>query len=83
MPIIVFVIVVALAYIVLKQTPFGRQIYAIGNDPEVARKAGLPVKRTLASVYMIASVCAALGGFILISQIAGSTNPLVKGKNLT
>jgi ribose transport system permease protein len=69
MPIIVFVIVVVTAYVILKQTPFGRQIYAIGNDPEVARKAGLPVKRTLASVYMISSLCAALGGFILISQI--------------
>ena len=29
------------AWLVLHQTPFGRQVYAVGGDPEAARKAGM------------------------------------------
>jgi ribose transport system permease protein len=80
MPIIVFALIVLLAYLVLRRTPFGRQVYAIGNDPEVARKAGLPVKRNVAAVYIICSLCAALGGFILISQIGRLDQGFGKGR---
>jgi ribose transport system permease protein len=69
MPIVVFVIVIVLAFIVLTRTPLGRQIYAVGNDVEVAKKAGLSTDRVTALVYIVSGVCAALAGFILISQI--------------
>ena len=51
------------------RTTFGRQVYAIGNDPEAARKAGLPVASIQARVYVISGACAGLAGFIIISQI--------------
>ncbi|WP_229583466.1 ABC transporter permease [Paracoccus sp. S-4012] len=69
MPVIAFAIVAAAAHIVLAHTAFGRHIYAFGNDAEAARKAGLPVRRMQAAVYVICSTCAALAGFVLISQI--------------
>ncbi|MBA3872552.1 MAG: ABC transporter permease [Anaerolineae bacterium] len=69
MPIIVFTFVVILAYLVLTRTPFGRQIYAVGNDVEAAKKAGINTGRVIALAYIISGVCAALGGFILMSQI--------------
>ncbi len=43
--IVAFAIVVVVAHLILTRTPFGRQIYAIGNDNEAAKKAGLPVDR--------------------------------------
>lgn len=68
-PILFFAATALLAHVVLARTTFGRQVYAIGNDAEAARKAGLPVGRVRAGVYVIASASAALAGFILIAQI--------------
>jgi ribose/xylose/arabinose/galactoside ABC-type transport system permease subunit len=69
MPIIVFAILALAAHIVLSRTTFGRQVYAVGNDPEAARKAGLPVAWVQARVYLISGACAGLAGFVVISQI--------------
>jgi len=69
LPIVIFAIVAVLAHFCLQNTVFGRQIYALGNNPEGARKAGLPVRRLQAAVYVISAVCAALAGFVLVSQI--------------
>jgi ribose transport system permease protein len=71
MPIVVFVIVVIAAYFVLTQTPFGRQVYAIGNDPEAGKKAGINTDRVIAMVYIISGLLAGLAGFILASQLGG------------
>jgi ribose/xylose/arabinose/galactoside ABC-type transport system permease subunit len=71
MPIVVFVIVVIAAWYILTRTPFGRQIYAIGNDPEAAKKAGINTNRALTRVYLISGFCAGLAGFILVSQLGG------------
>lgn len=69
MPIIVFAVVVLVAHIVLSRSQFGRQIYAVGNDAEVARKAGIDVNRVVFSVYVICGLCAAIGGVTLIALI--------------
>jgi ribose/xylose/arabinose/galactoside ABC-type transport system permease subunit len=69
LPIVIFAIVALLAHFCLRSTAFGRQIYALGNNPEGARKAGLPVRRLQAAVYIISAACAALAGFVLVSQI--------------
>jgi ribose/xylose/arabinose/galactoside ABC-type transport system permease subunit len=69
MPIWVFAVVVLAAHVVLTRTQFGRQIYAVGNDPEAARKAGLDVDRITFAVYVICGLCAAIGGVMLIGLI--------------
>lgn len=72
--IVAFVLVFAVAWLVLHQTPFGRQVYAVGGDPEAARKAGLPVKRIVFICFVIAGLCAGIGGFVSITQI-GAVGP--------
>ncbi len=69
-----FLAVVAVAWTVLRQTPYGRQIYAVGADPDAAAKAGLDVRRILFSVYCISGVCAAAGGLVSISQVAAASS---------
>jgi ribose transport system permease protein len=69
LPIVFFVALALLAHVVLTRTTFGRQVYALGNDPEAARKAGLPVDWIRARVYIISGACAGLAGFIVIAQI--------------
>lgn len=66
--------VILIGQLVLSRTPFGRQLYAIGNNLEAARKAGLRTTRLLASVYIICGVCASLGGILALSQL-GAVSP--------
>jgi ribose transport system permease protein len=68
-PILIFVAFALIAHVILAHTTFGRQIYALGNDREAARKAGVRVAWVEARVYVICSVCAAMSGFVLIAQI--------------
>jgi ribose transport system permease protein len=67
-------IVFAIAAVVLRLTPFGRQVYAVGQDPVAAKKAGLKVPLILFSVYAISGVCAALGGLVSLTQVAAASS---------
>lgn len=83
-PVLVVVMLAVLAgvYWMLRSTSFGRNVYAVGGDYEVAKYSGINVLRTKAATYLICSVTAALGGVMLASQlnsassIAGENTPL-------
>jgi fructose transport system permease protein len=49
--IFMLVLILALTY-ALKHTPWGRHVYAVGDDPEAAELSGVNVHKTLMSVYM-------------------------------
>ena len=66
-------LVITLAY-VLRQTAWGRHVYAVGDDPEAAELSGVRVKRTLISVYMLSGLICAFAGWALIGRI-GSVSP--------
>ena len=66
--------VVILAQLVLSNTPFGRQLYALGNNSDAAKKAGLRTTRLLAAAYIICGACAGVGGILALSQL-GSVSP--------
>jgi ribose/xylose/arabinose/galactoside ABC-type transport system permease subunit len=69
MPIFLFALVVIAASVFLRMTQPGRQLYAIGNDPEGGRRAGLNTRRLTAMTYMVCGACAALGGIVSIAQL--------------
>ena len=69
LPIIIFAVIVSIAYIFLKMTPKGRQIYAVGNDVEAAKKAGIRTSQVLATVYILSGLFAAIGGIISVAQL--------------
>jgi ribose transport system permease protein len=64
--------VFAVSFVVLRQTSFGREVYAVGADAEGAAKAGINVRRILFAVYCISGVCAAIGGIVSASQTAAA-----------
>lgn len=68
-PIVVFLVVAVIGQAVLKLTPVGRHIYAVGHDDAAARRAGIGVGRTLVSAYLICGTLAALGGFVSVTQL--------------
>jgi ribose/xylose/arabinose/galactoside ABC-type transport system permease subunit len=78
-PILIFALMIALAVIVLQYTPFGRQIYAMGNDPEAAKKAGLNTTRLTALVYILSGFCAAVASVISISQVGSVSSSFGDG----
>jgi ribose transport system permease protein len=72
--VVVMIAVVAVTYWLLRSTSFGRNVYAIGGDPEVAKYSGINVRRTKAATYMICGLFAALGGVMLASQLNSASS---------
>lgn len=68
-PIIIFLVVLAIAHFTLNQTALGRQIYAVGNDPEAAKKSGINVSFILVLVYVISGLTATIGGTVAVAQL--------------
>ncbi|MGR2752608.1 ABC transporter permease [Agromyces arachidis] len=66
------VVMMLLLYVVvaliLHKTAWGRHVYAVGDDPESARLAGIRVNRLLMSVYIAAGGILALGAWIQIGR---------------
>lgn len=71
--ILMVVLYIVFAY-VLKQTAWGKHVYAVGDDPEAARLAGIRTNRVLLSVYVVAGLMCAVAGWVLIGRI-GSVSP--------
>jgi D-xylose transport system permease protein len=59
---------VLLFWVVLRKTPFGRHLYAVGGNAEAARRAGIGVVRMKITVFMLASTLAALAGIMMTSR---------------
>ena len=72
-----------LAWVFLARTRPGRNIYAVGGDPEAARLSGISVYRTLLVAYGVCGFCAALAAIYLVSQQGvGSPDLAIKGYEL-
>ena len=67
------VLFIVLAY-ALRSTAWGRHVYAVGDDPEAAQLAGVNVKGTLMSVYMLTGFICAIAGWVMIGRF-GSVSP--------
>jgi D-xylose transport system permease protein len=51
------------------RTRFGRHVYAVGGNPEAARRAGIDVDRVRIAVFMISGFMAGVGGIMLASRL--------------
>ncbi|WP_368680765.1 ABC transporter permease (plasmid) [Rhodococcus opacus] len=73
---VVLLIVTAIAYFVLEHTPFGRQLYAAGSNPQAAALVGIGVGRLKVWAFIICGVMAALGGILYVAR-AGGADPRI------
>jgi len=55
---------------VARRTTFGRHVYAVGGNPEAARRAGINVVRIRILVFMISGAMAALGGVVFAARLS-------------
>ena len=74
LPAWLFAVVVVVAHLALTRTPFGRQVFAVGHDVEMAKKAGIRTGRILAAVYLISGLCAAIAAMVTLGQL-GAVSP--------
>ena len=72
---ILMLLLAVVVWYILNRTPFGRHVYATGDDRDAARLAGINTDRTLLAVYSIAGFICAIGGWVLIGRI-GAASPL-------
>ncbi len=73
--VLVMLVMYAVFAFVLKYTAWGRHVYAVGDDADSARLAGIQVTRVLMSVYVVAGILFAITGWILIGRVnAASPN---------
>ena len=71
--VIVAGLVALVAGVALHYTAFGRHTFAIGSNKEAAIRAGIPVRRHLASIYSISGLLAGLAGWLSLA-VYGTTN---------
>ncbi|MBN9430987.1 MAG: ABC transporter permease [Bosea sp.] len=82
-PVIIFLVFGLIAHIVLRYTRYGRQIYAVGGNPEAARLSGLNVTWIICSVYVIMGFFAGLGSFVLAARLNSAEAVAGTGYELT
>ena len=82
-PVIIFLVAAVIAHITLRYTRYGRQVYAVGGNPEAARLSGLNVNRIIASVYVIIGFFAGLGSFVLAARLNSAEAVAGTGYELT
>lgn len=69
--VLIALIILIVAFYILKFTAFGRSIYAVGGNEQSALLMGLNVKWTKLKVYMLNGFLAALAGFVFALNSCG------------
>ena len=70
--VLIAAVVVGLGIFLLRATPFGRYVLAAGGNPAAARLAGVPVNRTVISVYVLSGLLAGLAGLVEAARLGAS-----------
>lgn len=68
-PVVIMLTAFLLGDFVLRFTPYGRYVFAVGGNEEAARLSGIPVNRVKLATYMISNASAALGGIIFSARV--------------
>ncbi|HEY0122493.1 MAG TPA: ABC transporter permease [Rhizobium sp.] len=63
----------AIVAAIVQYTPLGLRLYAVGEFPDAARAAGLPLKRLLAGAFLASGLCGGIAGILSVSYLSGST----------
>lgn len=72
-PIIIMIFIYIIAYIVLKYTRLGRNLYAIGGNMESSRLSGINIDATLMSTYVISGFMSSIAAIILTGRLNTAT----------
>lgn len=79
---LIWIVLTIIAAIILKYTPFGRNLYAVGGNPEAAHLSGIRVERHLISVFVISGLLSALAGVVMASWLTVGQPTAASGAEL-
>ncbi|MCA8315789.1 ABC transporter permease [Burkholderia multivorans] len=68
-PVLIMLVVYAIAWLLLERMPFGRYVYAIGGNEQATRLTGVRVARVKLIVYTLAGVTSALAAIVLTGRL--------------
>ena len=80
--VVLAVAVIVVSGLVLQRTVFGRDVYAVGGNPEAARLAGIREALVLIGVYAISGTCAGLAGVMSAGRLYSANGQLGSGYEL-
>ncbi|WP_304618181.1 ABC transporter permease [Paracoccus sp. (in: a-proteobacteria)] len=81
-PAILALLIAVLGFVVMLRTQYGRQVVAVGSNMEAARRVGMPAKRVLASVYVVAGVASAIAGMLIAARLGSGSSNAAQGFEL-
>jgi ribose transport system permease protein len=64
----IFAAVIAVGWIVLNRTTFGRRTFALGGNPEAARLAGIDIRRHTALLYVVSGLCCGIAAVMIMAR---------------
>jgi inositol transport system permease protein len=73
-PVIVYAIMIAISWVLLSHTSFGKNIYAIGGNIKAAEISGVNVKKNQVLIYGFSGLCAAVAAIVFAGRV-GSVHP--------
>lgn len=79
--VILFLILVVIAYLLLHKSKYGRNIFLVGINQQAAEYSGINTRLVILSTYVISAVSAAIAGIMLTSYLGTAKSDL--GSNLT
>ncbi len=74
-PVLILIVAFGIGWLILNQTRFGRNVFAVGDNDEAARLMGLNISRVTVAVYAISGALAGLAGVMLASRL-GAGQPV-------
>jgi len=72
--VLIAIIIYFISYYFINYTRTGRQIYAVGSNPDSAKISGINTKKILLLVYAIMGALAGLAGVLWVSRYASAQN---------
>ena len=71
-------VLLVISTLLLTKTQWGRHLYAVGGNPEAARRAGIDVGRIRVSAFAMCTTLSAFGGLAMASQLGGVPSDMGK-----
>jgi rhamnose transport system permease protein len=78
----ILVVAIAVFWVVLSRTTFGRSLYAIGHNETAARYSAIKVDRIKQAIYTLSGLMAGLAGVIFVSRVSTTRSDMGTGLEL-
>lgn len=82
-PLLIFVGLIVIMSVILKYTPFGRAVYAVGGNEEAAEMMGIRTTTIKLCVFVLSGLFAALSGIVLTGRLYAGQPTACEGWEMT